>query len=689
MVAPVPPVSRPAAPVPRSEAAARPGPLVSATVAILVAATCIPLGYVAWGAVSVGWTRAYELVVRPRVGELLFNTVALVVVTVPLCVVIGVAVAWLVERTDLPGRAFWRPLFVAPLAIPAFVNSYAWVGVIPSLHGLWAGVLITTLSYFPFMYLPVAATLRRLDPGRRGIGPCARDPTRPACSSASCCRSCGWRSSAAALLIGVHLLAEFGAFAMVRFDTFTVAIFQQFQVTFDGAAGSMLAGVLVLLCLVLLIAEAAARGRARYARIGAGAPRAAMPVHLGRNAFPATAGLAVLAVLALGVPVWTIVRWLWIGGADVWDARTRSPTRSARPSRLAAVAAVLTTVLAFPVAWVAVRSNGVLARAVEGANYVTSSLPGIVTALALVTVAIHFARPLYQSRAADRLRLCPAVHAPRPGQRPRRPRTGAAQPRGGVAVAGQFAEPRRSSGSPCGSPRPPRPPAASLVFVAVATELTATLLLAPTGTRTLSMLFWSLQQRAGLRGRRTVRARAGGARHSGDADPVPAVDEGGRAMTTMLDIRGLAKVLQRQHRAGPHRPHMWPRAAPPPSSDRPAAARPRCCDSSPASKHPDAGTVTISGRQVASPERSVAPHRRSVGYVAQDGALFPHLTVGQNIAYGLSGRRPQPRSPQPRDRAARNRLPRQPHTRLADLTSSPAVSSSALRSPAHWPASRC
>ena len=52
---------------------------------------------------------------------------------------------------------------------------------------------------------------------------------------------------------------------------------------------------------------------------------------------------------------------------------------------------------------------------------------------------------------------------------------------------------------------------------------------------------------------------------------------------------------------------------------------------------PDAGTVTIAGRQVASPESAVAPHRRGVGYVAQDGALFPHLTVGQNIAYGLPG----------------------------------------------------
>ena len=176
-----------------------------------------------------------------------------------------------------PAAQFWRPLFVAPLAIPAFVNSYAWVGVIPSLHGLWAGVLITTLSYFPFMYLPVAATLRRLDP--------AVEESARALGSDSAgvffrvvLPQLRLAILGGGLLIGVHLLAEYGAFAMVRFDTFTVAIFQQFQVTFDGAAGSMLAGVLVLLCLVLLLAEAAARGngtvrqdrRRRTAHRGAG-----------------------------------------------------------------------------------------------------------------------------------------------------------------------------------------------------------------------------------------------------------------------------------------------------------------------------------------------------------------------------------------------------------------------------------
>jgi iron(III) transport system ATP-binding protein len=52
---------------------------------------------------------------------------------------------------------------------------------------------------------------------------------------------------------------------------------------------------------------------------------------------------------------------------------------------------------------------------------------------------------------------------------------------------------------------------------------------------------------------------------------------------------------------------------------------------------PDAGIVSIAGRRVAGVGRSVPAHRRDIGYVAQDGALFPHLSVGQNIAYGLPG----------------------------------------------------
>lgn len=54
-------------------------------------------------------------------------------------------------------------------------------------------------------------------------------------------------------------------------------------------------------------------------------------------------------------------------------------------------------------------------------------------------------------------------------------------------------------------------------------------------------------------------------------------------------------------------------------------------------ERPDVGTISVTKRQVAGPNEFVAAHRRDVGYVAQDGALFPHLTVGQNVAYGLPG----------------------------------------------------
>ena len=125
----------------------------------------LPLGFVAWVAWQAGWEATSALVFRPRVGELLVNTALLVIVTVPLCGVLAVTLAWLTERSDLPAARTWAWLAVAPLAVPAFVHSYAWITLAPGLHGLPAGVLVSVIAYFPFLYLPVAAALRRLDPG--------------------------------------------------------------------------------------------------------------------------------------------------------------------------------------------------------------------------------------------------------------------------------------------------------------------------------------------------------------------------------------------------------------------------------------------------------------------------------------------------------------------------------------------
>lgn len=57
-------------------------------------------------------------------------------------------------------------------------------------------------------------------------------------------------------------------------------------------------------------------------------------------------------------------------------------------------------------------------------------------------------------------------------------------------------------------------------------------------------------------------------------------------------------------------------------------------------ERPDAGVIHLRGQEVASESAFVPPERRGVGMVFQDHALFPHLNVSENIAFGLRGRKP-------------------------------------------------
>jgi iron(III) transport system permease protein len=475
---------------------AGPTPAAVVAAALAVAALCVvPLVVVVAKAFDIGPAAAWALLWRPRVGELLRNTGALVVLTVALTAVLGIATAWLVERTSLPGAKYWRVLMVCPLAVPAFVNSYAWVTVRPALQGLDGAVLVTTLSYFPFVFLPVAAVLRGLDQAMEdtarslGLGPwraffrAVLPQLRPAALGGM-------------LLVSLHLLSEFGVLAMLRFPTFTTAILEQFQVAFSNSAGSLLALVLMALCLALLTAETLLRGTVRHARLGRGTTHRPLPARLGRWTVPSLAGMTLLTVLALGIPLGSLVYWFSAGSGGLVES-TFDPADLVATLwgtlRLAVLAGLVAVVAAFPVAWLLARRRSWLSLLVERATYVASSLPGVVIALALVTLSVRYARPVYQTavvlvaayvvlfipRAMVTIRAALA-HAPAEltdaaralGDRPARAFLRVTLPLTASGVLAGFA----------------------MVFIATSTELTATLLLAPTGTQTLATAFWSASE---------------------------------------------------------------------------------------------------------------------------------------------------------------------------------------------------
>ena len=479
-------------PAQASRGARAPAGLIGAA-AFAAALVLLPIMVTIVQAAGVSAQGAAALLIRPLVGRLLVNTVGLVVAASVTCAVIGTATAWLVERTDLPGRKVWAVLAVAPLAIPPFISSYAWVSLSNGLQDFGGALLVVTCAYYPLVYLPVAAALRGLDPGLEetarslGHGPWAcffrvvAPQLRPALYGGI-------------LLVALDVLIEFGAFALLRFRTFTTELYAQYRTGLDGPESSLLALVLVALCLLCVVGELRVRGKARYARVGSGARRVAAPARLGWVWFPALAAFVALTTATLGVPVGMVGYWLMQHAhAATSPAAPTLPllfdtTLASVSYGLAGAAGAI--VLAAPLAYLVTRYPSRLSIALERIAYLAQGVPAIVVALAFISLTIQTVRPLYQS--APLLVLAYAIlflPFALVGVR-----SALAQVQLGLEEAGRslglgwFAVTVRVLAPLVG---PGVGAGAAMVFVFVATELTATLLLAPIGTRTLATEVWA------------------------------------------------------------------------------------------------------------------------------------------------------------------------------------------------------
>ncbi|QIX25433.1 iron ABC transporter permease [Nocardioides sp. JQ2195] len=448
----------------------------------------IPLIHVVQYAATVDPDVAKDQLFRPRIGMLLRNTLGLMVTCVAASIVVSVACAWLVVRTDLPLRGLWHVLLTAPLAVPAFVNGFGWVSLTHSVEGFAGAAMVVTLSYFPFVYLPVCAALRGLDPAHEEIA-ATMGLGRPATFARVVLPQLRPAILGGSLLVALHMFSEFGALKTLRFPTFTTAIYDQFNTTFNGPAAHLSSAVLVLLCLVVLLVELRLRGHRRYARTSSGSPRTGESSPLGALRWPALLVPGAVVALALGVPIYSLVHWMQVGSSTGEGLDRLLPTALTTVS-YAALGALLSVVLALPVALLVVRHSSVASTLVERSTYTANALPGIVVALALITVTIEYATDLYQTSvvlvAAYLImflsRAVVSVRASLEQAPPVLENVAKSLGVGALATTWRVTVPIVMPGIGAG---------AALVFIAISTELTATLLLAPLETQTLATQFWS------------------------------------------------------------------------------------------------------------------------------------------------------------------------------------------------------
>lgn len=466
----------------------RPSPLLVGWACAAAALALLPLVYLGVRALEHGPAHAWRIAVTGRTLELLVRSLGLAVVVVAACLVIGVSLAWLTVRTALPGARTWSVLATLPLAVPSYVAAFAWISTEPGLAGFAGAALALTLVSYPYVYLPVAAALRGLDPAQEeaarslGHGPLRtfRRVTLPQLRPAA---------AGGGLLVALYVLSDFGAVSIMRYETFTRAIFTAYRASFDRTPAAALGCVLVVMTVLLVWAEARTRGRAGHARTGGGSARRASSARLGRLRWAALGWCSAVAAAGVVFPLGTLGYWLTAGRSGAWEPGRLLETAGATLA-VAAAGAALTTALALPVGILAARHRGRVAHLLEQAAYAGHAVPGITVALAMVFLAVRYAYPIYQEPPL--LVLCYAVlFLP----------VAVAATRAAVLQSPPVLEDvARSLGdSPLRVLRRVTVPlaapgiaaGAALTFVVCMKELPATLLLRPTGMDTLATRLWA------------------------------------------------------------------------------------------------------------------------------------------------------------------------------------------------------
>jgi iron(III) transport system permease protein len=462
--------------------------LASGAVAVVL---LVPLVFLLIEASGVGLRAVAATIWRPLTRTLLWNTVQLTVVVTALCAVIGTLAAWCVERTDLPFRRVWAVLVVVPFAIPDFVVSWGWASLSTWVSGFRGAVLVMTLAVYPLVYLPVAASLRSADPGQEEVA-----------------RSLGlgrlqtfWRVTlgqargailGGCVLVALLILAEYGAFEILGYRTFTTEIFTDYN-SFDVAGASALSLVLLVLGLVVLGGDFLARGRGRLTRSGAMVQRATTRHRLGRAKLPVLLGFFALSGAALGVPVASSVYWMFEGGTGAFTGVSLF-SAAWHTASYGLGAAALATVMSLPVALLAVRHPSRGAWLLERSTYLVLAMPGVIIAFALSYFSERYADGFGNATAPLLILAYAILFFP----------LALVGVRASVAYAPvTLEEVGRSLGKSwffvfrhvtLRLVGPGMAAAFCLVFLAVSTELTATLLLIPTGVQTLATQFWQYQQ---------------------------------------------------------------------------------------------------------------------------------------------------------------------------------------------------
>lgn len=362
-------------------------------VAFGVFITTLPLLYIFLRAIQIGPSALADSLLRMRTLELVVNSLFLTLVVCLTAMTIGTTQAWLCARSDLRWTRFYQVVALLPLAMPSYVLAYAWLSVSPKINGFLGSWLVLSISTSPYVFLAVSAAFNRHSGAGEEV---ARTLGR---SQLSVAKTITWPAIKPAvfssgLLVGLYTLSDFGAVSLMRFDTFTRAIYNAYRASFDRNSAAALAIILILLTIFLIRIESASSSSKTLKTSG---QFRVMKTQLGPWRKISHIALLIWMTLGVAVPIAAIAFWSIVGQSNANLSEIIRAFVNTIGYGLAG--GVLVGFVGLATAILVVRYQGQISSRIEQTILISHALPGVIVALSLVFLVNQSIPVLYQTSA--------------------------------------------------------------------------------------------------------------------------------------------------------------------------------------------------------------------------------------------------------------------------------------------------
>ncbi|MFV1983219.1 MAG: ABC transporter permease [Thiohalomonadales bacterium] len=378
---------------------------------LVVSIASIPLIFVIDSSLQLTFEKWLNLW-NTRLFGLMWNTLSLATLVAIGSLILGVSTAWILVRREFFGRRIAMWLLILPLTIPTYVFSYIYTNLLdddgwlnlfwkfffgensipPDLYNIFGVAYVLTLAGFSYVFLLVHDALTRTKQN-------LEEAAQIQCASK-------WKIffrinlpllrpaiAASMAMVVLHVLSDFGAVSTLRFQTFTLSIFNQMNGRFDYNAAAGLSLVLVSLSLSFLILERFFRSRQRYFSGSQSRTIKRKPVTK-LELIVIWCWLGGISLFSFFLPLAWMINWSiesWSQGlinVEFWSYVGNSLSISL----MTAFAAVF---LALPIALYHARKRNLLSQTYIQLSSVGFVLPGPVIALGILTFVLAWLEPLY------------------------------------------------------------------------------------------------------------------------------------------------------------------------------------------------------------------------------------------------------------------------------------------------------